>query len=128
MSTFLIKNAKIVNEGVVFEGDVLIENEFIKEIAEQISLKSSDCIIIDAEGSYLMPGAIDDQVHFREPGLTHKGNIESESRAAVAGGITSFIEQPNTVPNAVTQELLEQKYEIAAAINRLRTVELQHRK
>lgn len=115
MSTFLIKNAKIVNEGVVFEGDVLIENEFIKEIAEQISLKSSDCIIIDAEGSYLMPGAIDDQVHFREPGLTHKGNIESESRAAVAGGITSFIEQPNTVPNAVTQELLEQKYEIAAA-------------
>lgn len=115
MSTFLIKNAKIVNEGVVFEGDVLIENEFIKEIAEQISLKSSDCIIIDAEGSYLIPGAIDDQVHFREPGLTHKGNIESESRAAVAGGITSFIEQPNTVPNAVTQELLEQKYEIAAA-------------
>ncbi|MBF03462.1 MAG: dihydroorotase [Flavobacterium sp.] len=114
MSTFLIKNAKIVNEGVVFEGDVLIENEFIKEIAEQISLKSSDCIIIDAEGSYLIPGAIDDQVHFREPGLTHKGNIESESRAAVAGGITSFIEQPNTVPNAVTQELLEQKYEIAA--------------
>ena len=109
-----MKNSKIVNEGVVFEGDVLIENEFIKEIAEQISLKSSDCIIIDAEGSYLIPGAIDDQVHFREPGLTHKGNIESESRAAVAGGITSFIEQPNTVPNAVTQELLEQKYEIAA--------------
>ncbi|WP_130733386.1 dihydroorotase [Flavobacterium sp. J27] len=114
MSTFLIKNAKIVNEGVVFEGDVLIENEFIKEIAEQISLKSSDCIIIDAEGSYLIPGAIDDQVHFREPGLTHKGNIASESKAAIAGGITSFIEQPNTIPNAVTQELLEQKYEIAA--------------
>ena len=114
MSTFLIKNAKIVNEGDIFEGDVLVENEFIKEIADKISPKSSECIIIDAEGSYLIPGAIDDQVHFREPGLTHKGNIASESRAAVAGGITSFIEQPNTVPNAVTQELLEQKYQIAA--------------
>ena len=114
MSTFLIRNAKIVNEGVVFEGDVLIEDEFIKEIADKISPKSSECIIIDAEGSYLIPGAIDDQVHFREPGLTHKGNIASESRAAIAGGITSFIEQPNTVPNAVTQELLEQKYQIAS--------------
>ena len=114
MSCFLIRNAKIVNEGVVFEGDILIENEFIKEIAPQISPKSSDCVIIDAEGSYVMPGAIDDQVHFREPGLTHKGTIETESRAAVAGGITSFIEQPNTVPNAVTQELLEDKYQIAA--------------
>lgn len=114
MSTVLIRNAKIVNEGVIFEGDILIENEFIKEIAEKISPKSSDCVIIDAEGSYVMPGAIDDQVHFREPGLTHKGNIETESRAAVAGGITSFIEQPNTVPNAVTQELLEDKYQIAS--------------
>lgn len=114
MSTILIRNAKIVNEGAIFEGDILIENEFIKEIAEKISPKSSDCVIIDAEGSYVIPGAIDDQVHFREPGLTHKGNIETESRAAVAGGITSFIEQPNTVPNAVTQELLEDKYQIAA--------------
>ena len=114
MSTVLIRNAKIVNEGAIFEGDILIENEFIKEIAEKISPKSSDCVIIDAEGSYVMPGAIDDQVHFREPGLTHKGNIETESRAAVAGGITSFIEQPNTVPNAVTQELLEDKYQIAS--------------
>ena len=114
MSTFLIRNAKIVNEGVVFEGDILIENEFIKEIAQKISPKSSECIIIDADGSYVIPGAIDDQVHFREPGLTHKGTIESESKAAVAGGITSFIEQPNTVPNAVTQELLEDKYEIAS--------------
>lgn len=114
MSCFLIRNAKIVNEGVVFEGDILIENEFIKEIAKQISPKSSDCVIIDAEGSYVIPGAIDDQVHFREPGLTHKGTIETESRAAVAGGITSFIEQPNTVPNAVTQELLEDKYQIAS--------------
>ncbi|MEM0576139.1 dihydroorotase [Flavobacterium polysaccharolyticum] len=114
MNKILIKNAKIVNEGTVFEGDLLIENDLIVEIAETISPKSSDCKIIDAEGNYLIPGAIDDQVHFREPGLTHKGDIESESRAAVAGGITSFIEQPNTVPNAVTQELLEQKYQIAA--------------
>ncbi len=114
MNTFLIKNAKIVNEGSIFEGDVLIENERISQIAESISPKTSNCIIIDAEGSFLMPGVIDDQVHFREPGLTHKGDISSESRAAVAGGITSFIEQPNTVPNAITQELLEDKYQIAA--------------
>ena len=114
MNTILIKNAKIVNEGVIIEGDVLIEGELIKEIAPSISHKSSNCKVIDAGGNYLIPGAIDDQVHFREPGLTHKGNIATESRAAVAGGITSFIEQPNTVPNAVTQELLEQKYEIAS--------------
>lgn len=114
MNTILIKNAKIVNEGTIFEGDVLIENEFIIEIAPQISPKSANCKIVDAEGSYLIPGAIDDQVHFREPGLTHKGTIASESRAAIAGGITSFIEQPNTVPNAITQELLEEKYQIAA--------------
>ena len=114
MNTVLIKNAKIVNEGTIFEGDVLIENEFIVEIAERISPKLANCKIIDAEGSYLIPGAIDDQVHFREPGLTHKGDIASESRAAVAGGITSYIEQPNTIPNAVTQEILEEKYQIAA--------------
>ena len=114
MNRILIKNAKIVNEGTIFVGDVLIENEFIVEIAESISAKFSDCKIIDAEGNYLIPGAIDDQVHFREPGLTHKGDIESESRAAVAGGVTSYIEQPNTVPNAVTQEILEEKYKIAA--------------
>ncbi len=113
MNRILIKNAKIVNEGSIFEGDVLIENDLIVEVADSISLKSSDCKVIDAEGSYLIPGAIDDQVHFREPGLTHKGDIESESRAAVAGGITSFIEQPNTVPNAVTQVILEEKYQIA---------------
>ena len=114
MSTFLIKNARIVNEGSVFEGDVLIENEIIRQIANNISAKSSECIIIDAEGNFLIPGVIDDQVHFREPGLTHKGDIASESKAAVAGGITSYIEQPNTVPNAVTQELLEEKYQIAS--------------
>jgi dihydroorotase len=114
MNTVLIKNARIVNEGVIIEGDVLIENEFIVEIAERISPKTPNCKIIDAEGNYLIPGAIDDQVHFREPGLTHKGDIESESKAAIAGGITSFIEQPNTVPNSITQELLENKYVIAS--------------
>lgn len=117
MKRILIKNAKIVNEGTIVEGDLLIEDKFIKEIGSSISPKTSDIQIIDAEGNYLIPGAIDDQVHFREPGLTHKGNIETESRAAVAGGITSFIEQPNTVPNAVTQELLEQKYQRAAEVS-----------
>src|SRR6188508_1794237 len=106
MNRYLIKNAKIVNEGVVFEGDVLVENNLIVEVADSISLKSSDCMIIDAEGNYLLPGVIDDQVHFREPGLTHKGDIESESRAAVAGGVTSFMEMPNTVPPTFTQALL----------------------
>ncbi|OIQ21690.1 MAG: dihydroorotase [Flavobacterium sp. MedPE-SWcel] len=117
MNKILIKNAKIVNEGTIFEGDLLIEDKFIKEIGASISPKSADVNIIDAEGNYLIPGAIDDQVHFREPGLTHKGEIETESRAAVAGGITSFIEQPNTVPNAVTQELLEDKYKRAAEVS-----------
>ena len=115
MKRTIIKNAKIVNEGVVFEGDILIQDDIIIEIDDMISIKSSDDIVIDAEGNYVLPGVIDDQVHFREPGLTHKGDIYSESRAAVAGGITSFIEQPNTVPNAVTQELLEEKYQLAAA-------------
>lgn len=109
----LIKNAAIVNENQIFESDLLIENDLILKISKNISEESIDKII-DASGKYLLPGVIDDQVHFREPGLTHKGDIESESRAAVAGGVTSFIEQPNTVPNAVTQELLEEKYKIAA--------------
>ncbi len=109
----LIKNAKIVNENQIFESDLLIENEIISKIEKNISEIGIDNII-DASGKILIPGVIDDQVHFREPGLTHKGDIESESRAAIAGGITSFIEQPNTVPNAVTQELLEEKYTIAA--------------
>src|SRR5690606_2561336 len=110
----LIKNAKIVNEGLIFEGDILIEGEYIKEIADSISAKSSQDVMIDVEGSYVFPGVIDDQVHFREPGLTHKATIETESRAAVAGGITSFIEMPNTVPQATTIEKLEEKFEIAA--------------
>ena len=109
----LLKNAKIVNENQIFESDVLIENDLISKIGKNISEENIDQII-DASGKYLLPGIIDDQVHFREPGLTWKGDIESESRAAIAGGITSFMEQPNTVPNAVTQELLEEKYKIAA--------------
>jgi dihydroorotase len=114
MSLTLIKNAQIVNEGKIFEGDVLIDGEYIVDIDTSISLKSSNTTVIDAEGKYLFPGVIDDQVHFREPGLTHKATIESESKAAVAGGITSFIEMPNTVPQATTQALLEEKFEIAA--------------
>ena len=108
----LIKNAKIVNEGYIFESDLLIEDGLISQIHKDISARDGDHVV-DAAGKYLLPGVIDDQVHFREPGLTHKGDIASESRAAVAGGVTSYIEQPNTVPNAVTQELLEQKYAIA---------------
>ena len=114
MNRILIKNAKIVNEGSIFEGDVLIENEFIVEIADFISAKSSDCKIIDAEGNFLIPGAIDDQVHFREPGLTHKGDLYSESKAAVAGGVTSFIDMPNTLPNVLTLANLNEKYQLAA--------------
>lgn len=109
----LIKNAKIVNENQIIESDLLIENDLISRIGKNISEEGVDNVI-DASGKYLLPGIIDDQVHFREPGLTHKGDIESESKAAIAGGVTSFIEQPNTVPNAVTQDLLEEKYQIAA--------------
>ena len=107
----LIVNAKIVNEGKVIESDVLIRGERIEKIGPNISAK--DVTIIDAKGNYLLPGVIDDQVHFREPGLTHKGTIYTESRAAVAGGVTSFMEMPNTVPPVFTQELLKQKYAIA---------------
>ena len=110
----LIKNAKIVNEGKIFEGDILIEGEYIKEVADSISAKSADVVIIDAEGNYVLPGVIDDQVHFREPGLTHKATIETESRAAIAGGITSFIEMPNTNPQTTTVEKLNEKFEIAS--------------
>ena len=110
----LIKNANIVNEGKIFSGDVLIEGDYIKEINDSISAKSSNINIIDAEGKYLIPGVIDDQVHFREPGLTHKATIESESKAAIAGGITSFIEMPNTIPQTTTIEKLNEKFEIAA--------------
>ncbi len=110
----LIKNAHIVNEGAIFNGDILIEGEYIKEVSDSISAKSSDVFVIDAEGKYLLPGAIDDQVHFREPGLTKKATIETESKAAIAGGITSFIEMPNTNPQTTTIEKLEEKFEIAS--------------
>ncbi|MAZ71572.1 MAG: dihydroorotase [Flavobacteriaceae bacterium] len=109
MHPILIKNAKIVNEGSITQGDVLIVADRIAEIGS-ISAKTGDTKIIDADGHYLIPGMIDDQVHFREPGLTHKATIETESRAAVAGGITTFIEMPNTVPQATTIELLEEKF------------------
>jgi dihydroorotase len=111
--SILIKNAKIVNENTIFLGDVLIENEIIKQISSEIKAPGN-VEIINADGKYLIPGFIDDQVHFREPGLTHKGNIATESRAAIAGGITTFIEMPNTVPQATTQKLLEDKFTIAA--------------
>ena len=114
MRTVLIKNAQIVNEGTITSGDVLIEADRIAEIAPTISVKNADTKVIDADGFYLIPGMIDDQVHFREPGLTHKATIKKESRAAVVGGITSFIEMPNTVPQATTIDLLEEKFAIAA--------------
>jgi dihydroorotase len=113
MKKFLIKGGTIINEQKRFVGDILISNGRIERIDSSIQVQGQ-VTEINAEGKYVIPGMIDDQVHFREPGLTHKGNIASESRAAVAGGITSFMEMPNTVPNALTQELLEDKYQIAA--------------
>ena len=112
--TTLIKNAKIVNEGQIVNGDILIEGEFIAKIAPSISPKSADVNVFDAEGQYVLPGAIDDQVHFREPGLTHKATIETESKAAIAGGITSFIEMPNTNPQTTTIAALNDKFERAS--------------
>jgi dihydroorotase len=112
MNRILLKNATIINEGQRFESDLLIVNDRIEKIANDISDEQAE--VIDLSGKWLIPGMIDDQVHFREPGLTHKGNIFTESRAAVAGGITSFMEMPNTKPNALTQELLQDKYDIAA--------------
>jgi dihydroorotase len=114
MSTILIKNVAVVNEGVTHISDVLLKDGFIDKIAANISV-SGAYQEINGEGLHLLPGVIDDQVHFREPGLTHKANIASEAMAAVAGGTTSFMEMPNTNPPATTQELLEDKYAIAAA-------------
>jgi dihydroorotase len=113
MKRYLIKNTSIVNEGKIHNGDVLIEDKKIIKISQVIDNKHN-AIEINGEGKHLLPGVIDDQVHFREPGLTHKANIHSESIAAVAGGTTSFMEMPNTKPAALTQELLEEKYQIAA--------------
>lgn len=113
MKTTLITNANIVNEGKLFEGDVLIRGQYIEVIGKDLSSRQAD-VVIDAKGKLLLPGVIDDQVHFREPGLTHKGDIHSESRAAVAGGVTSYMEMPNTNPPTFTQQLLEEKYSIAS--------------
>lgn len=112
MPSILIKSATIVNEGRQFVGDVFVKDGLIDQIGGQLNVSVDK--VIDAEGLHLFPGCIDDQVHFREPGLTHKADIFTESRAAVAGGITSFMEMPNTVPNTLTQELLEDKYQIAS--------------
>ena len=112
MNKILLKNAQVVNEGQIKETDVLIEGAFIKKIGTDISEMSAD--VFDFNGNLLLPGIIDDQVHFREPGLTHKGNIATESRAALAGGITTFMEQPNTNPQTTTIEKLEEKFSIAS--------------
>ena len=108
----LLKNAQIINEGSLVTADVIIQGDRIVKVAK--SINDDEAEIIDLSGKFLMPGVIDDQVHFREPGLTHKGSIYSEAKAAVAGGITSFMEMPNTKPQALTQGLLEDKYLIAA--------------
>ncbi|MFJ1425403.1 dihydroorotase [Capnocytophaga canimorsus] len=113
MNTYLIVNAKIVNEGQISHSDILIENERISKIASQITLKGN-VQVIDAQGNFVLPGVIDDQVHFREPGLTHKANIATESAAAVAGGVTTFFEQPNTQPQTTTLQYLEEKFNIAS--------------
>jgi len=110
---YIIRNAFVINEGKIFPSDIFVKNDRIEKIAPDISVKEKFTEII-AEGLHLFPGIIDDQVHFREPGLTHKGDIYSESKAAVAGGITSFMEMPNTVPHTLTQELLEEKYQLAS--------------
>ncbi len=112
MKNYIIKNARIVNEGKIISSDILLKNGRIEKIASEIS--SPNAVVINAENNFLLPGMIDDQVHFREPGLTHKADIYSESRAAVAGGITSFMEMPNTVPNTLTQKLLQDKYDLAS--------------
>jgi dihydroorotase len=114
MAKILIKNATIINQGRKFKGDVLLNNEIIEKIYEEpLAGIINEATVLDATGKILIPGVIDDHVHFREPGLTHKADIASESRAAVAGGITSFMDMPNTNPQATTQDLLEEKYRIA---------------
>lgn len=116
MSSTLIKNATIVNEGLIFQGSVLIKNNLIEKIYSSNNESNIQADqVIDAQGLHLLPGMIDDQVHFRDPGLTHKGDIYTESRAAVAGGITSFMEMPNTNPRTLTQDLLQEKYQIASS-------------
>ncbi len=113
MENILILNAQVVNEGRTISQDIFVKNGFIEQLGTNLAHLTADRII-DANGQYLLPGVIDDQVHFREPGLTHKASIYTEAKAAVAGGVTSFMEMPNTVPNALTQALLEDKYQIAS--------------
>ncbi len=113
MKKTLIKNARVVNEGNIKKRDILIDGDIILKISKSINVNATDVNIIEADNNYLIPGLIDDQVHFREPGLTHKATIETESKAAVAGGITSFIEMPNTVPQSTTIAKLEEKFLIA---------------
>ncbi len=113
MSSFLIQGATLVNENEIYKADVRIEDKYIEAVSKQGLNAKANEVVIDASGLYLIPGMIDDQVHFREPGLTHKAEIYTEAKAAVAGGITSFMEMPNTVPNTLTQELLEEKYQLA---------------
>ena len=113
MKKTLIKNARVVNEGNIKKRDILIDGDIILKISKSINVNATDVTIIEADNNYLIPGLIDDQVHFREPGLTHKATIETESKAAVAGGITSFIEMPNTVPQSTTIAKLEEKFLIA---------------
>ena len=114
MQKYLIRNINLVNEGKIETCDVLLANERIEKIAAQIIHLRSDYTEINGEGKYLLPGVIDDQVHFREPGLTHKATIQSEAKAAIAGGVTAFMEMPNTQPPAFTHHLLEEKYAIAS--------------
>jgi dihydroorotase len=114
MQNYLIKNVQVVNEGKITTADVWISKGRIEKIGSVIAGVPGNFTEINGEGKYLLPGAIDDQVHFREPGLTHKATIYTEAKAAVAGGVTSFMEMPNTIPNALTQELLEDKYLIGA--------------
>ena len=114
MQKYLIRNINLVNEGKIETCDVLLANERIEKIAAQITHLRSDYTEINGEGKYLLPGVIDDQVHFREPGLTHKATIQSEAKAAIAGGVTAFMEMPNTQPPAFTHHLLEEKYAIAS--------------
>ena len=113
MKSILIKNASLVADNKTITVDILIKDNFIQQISEK-QLLENNCIVINADGLLVLPGIIDDQVHFREPGLTSKGDIYSESKAAIAGGITSFMEMPNTIPQTTTLDLLEKKYELAS--------------
>jgi dihydroorotase len=113
MANYLIKNCSVVNEGSIVQADVLIKKGRIEKIGPTVQIGEA-VVEINAEGKHLFPGVIDDQVHFREPGLTHKGNIYTEAKAGVAGGVTSFMEMPNTVPNALNLDLLEEKYSVAS--------------